>query len=100
MDPESYEYKNRGITLAGDELTFEEADNIFAKRTGQRIPVTYGFLASFALWAIKDIGLMFRFFKAEGFGADIGALRKMGEGLQDFGTWADGSSYGNVESEI
>ena len=94
MNPESSEYKNKGISLAGDELTFEEADQIFAKKTGQGIPVTYGFLASFTLWAIKDIGLMFQFFREEGFAADVGALRKMSEGLQDFGAWIDNSSYG------
>ena len=94
LDPESSEYKNKGISLAGDELTFEEADQIFAEKTGQGIPVTYGFLASFALWALKDMGLMFRFFREEGFAADIGGLRKMSEGLQDFGTWVEGSKYG------
>jgi len=48
------------------------------------------------LWAIKDIGLMFRFFREKGFGADVEKLKAMtaGKGLKDFGMWAEGSTYG------
>ncbi|MCJ1390208.1 hypothetical protein MMC18_003066 [Xylographa bjoerkii] len=96
LEPENPEYKNKAYSLAGDELTWDEAERIFVEKTGQSIPTTYGFLATFALWALKDVGLMFQFFRERGFGADVKRLRGMGagKGLRDFGTWAEGSMYG------
>ncbi|MCJ1403747.1 hypothetical protein MMC11_006970 [Xylographa trunciseda] len=96
LEPENPEYKDKAYSLAGDELTWDEAEKIFVEKTGRSIPTTYGFLASFVLWAVKDVGLMFRFFREKGFGADIEKLKGMqaGRGLKDFGTWTEGSTYG------
>jgi len=87
-------FKNKGISLAGDELTFEEANKIFLEKTGQGIPVTFGFLATLLLWASKDMRLMFKFFVAKGYGADLAAVRNINEGLMDFPTWVERSSFG------
>ncbi|MCJ1315903.1 hypothetical protein MMC15_001223 [Xylographa vitiligo] len=96
MEPENPEYRDKAYSLAGDELTWEEAEGVFREKTGRSIPTTYGFLASFVLWAVKDVGLMFRFIREKGFGADVKRLRgmKAGKGLRDFGMWAEGSMYG------
>lgn len=94
LENDSPVYKNKGISLAGDELTFEEANKIFLEKTGKEIPVTYGFLANFVLWAVKDLGLMFKFFVEKGYGADIATVRRLNKGLKDFPTWVEGSSYG------
>lgn len=41
------------------------------------------------------MGTMFRWFKADGYGADISALREDVKGLQNFATWlADTSEFG------
>lgn len=95
LEPENPAFKNKGFELAGDNLTFEEAQAMFKEKTGKTMPVTYGFLASLLLWGVKDMGLMFRFFREKGFGADIEGLRAMdaGKGLQDFSAWVDGSSH-------
>ncbi|MCJ1473585.1 hypothetical protein MMC13_002236 [Lambiella insularis] len=95
MEPENPEYRNKALLLAGDDLTFDEADKIFKEKTGQGMPTTYGFLASLLLWAVKDMGLMFRFFREKGFGADIEVLKAMdaGKGLQDLSAWIERSSY-------
>ena len=53
------------------------------------MPTTIGTLASFGLWAIKDLGLMFKWFQEEGFGADVAACRKMQPGLLGFGDWIE-----------
>ena len=87
-------FKNQGISLAGDELTFEEANKICLEKTGQEIPVTFGFLSTLLLWASKDMRLMFRFFVIKGYSADIAANRKMNEQLMDFPTWVERSSLG------
>lgn len=86
------EHRNKGLSIASDELTYEEANLIFKKKMGNYMPTTFGTLASFGLWAIKDLGLMFKWFQAEGFGADVAACRKMQPGLLGFGDWIETKS--------
>lgn len=81
------EYNGRAISIAGDELTFGEANEIFLSRLGKDIPRTFNFVGSTLLWAIKDVGLMFTWFEQRGYAADIDALRKEHPGLQSLGDW-------------
>ncbi|RAL61577.1 hypothetical protein DID88_009616 [Monilinia fructigena] len=81
------EYNGRAISIAGDELTFGEANEIFLSRLGKDIPRTFDFVGSTLLWAIKDVGLMFNWFEERGYAADIDALRKEHPGLQSLGDW-------------
>lgn len=87
------ETRNETISLAGDEMTFEEADEIFKEKTGTAIPVTYGGPVQVMLWMMKDLGLMFKFFKAEGFGADVKGLKKRFPGMKGFGEWLDTTEW-------
>jgi hypothetical protein len=78
--PEDAKFKNKAITLAGDEMSFEEADKLWREKTGGGIPTTFSFLASLMLYLISDLRLMFLWFKYNGYRADIKALngnRKM-----------------------
>ncbi|APA05996.1 hypothetical protein SS1G_01591 [Sclerotinia sclerotiorum 1980 UF-70] len=81
------EYNGRAISLAGDELTFGEANEIFQSRLGKDIPKTFSFLGSTLLWAVKDFGSMFTWFEERGYAANIDALKKEHAGLQSFGDW-------------
>ena len=92
LDPDAAEYRNEAISLAGDDLTFEEANKIFKSKTGMEIPTTYGFIASLMLWLSKDVGLMFKFFRETQYGADVEALKRMSN-VTDFSAWVDGSNY-------
>ncbi|KAA8573604.1 hypothetical protein EYC84_005187 [Monilinia fructicola] len=83
------EYNGRAISIAGDELTFGEANEIFLSRLGKDIPRTFNFVGSTLLWAIKDVGLMFTWFEQRGYAADIDALRKEHPGLQSLGRLAE-----------
>ena len=100
LDPEDTTYKNKALSLAGDELTFEEANEIFKEKTGKEIPTTYEFLARMALWAFGEVGTMFRWFRTDGFGADTEKLRSLeaGRGLKKFGVWVEGSHFGKLSS--
>ncbi|KAJ5702184.1 nucleoside-diphosphate-sugar epimerase family protein [Penicillium malachiteum] len=86
------EWKNKFLSLAGDSLTFEEMSKIFYAKTGRRVPTTFGFICTFALWWLPDFGKMFHWFYNSGFGADIPALRKMHPGLKNFETWLETES--------
>jgi uncharacterized protein YbjT (DUF2867 family) len=87
------EFAGRAIGLAGDDLTFEEANAIFREQVGSDIPTTYGIVGSALLWAIKDVGLMFKFWKETGYAADIKSLREEYPGLLSFKDWLKTSSW-------
>lgn len=87
LSPEAY--TNRALSLASDEITYAQAEQIFRDKVGTDIPTTYGFLARAGLWAMKDLGLMFRWFREEGFGADVEGLRREHAGLLRFGEWLE-----------
>jgi uncharacterized protein YbjT (DUF2867 family) len=92
INADKEEYKNKSMSLAGDELTYDEMRSIFEKKTGQPLPTTYAFLAAILHWMSADFGMMFRWFRAVGFAADIPALRKMKPDMKDFGTWLETES--------
>ncbi|KAI0378931.1 NAD(P)-binding protein [Hypomontagnella monticulosa] len=90
MNPE--EYKGKKISLAGDELTFDEFQAIYKEKTGEDLFFTYHFVARIVLWMVKEMGYMFRWFQNVGYGADIAALRKINPDLKDFRKWLDEDS--------
>ncbi|KAE8362111.1 nmrA-like family protein [Aspergillus caelatus] len=83
------EYTARCISLAGDEITFEEMARIYKARTGEDIPMTFGFLAHLLMFMVKDVGNMYRWFYKNGYKADIHMLKKVYPELKDFGTWLE-----------
>jgi hypothetical protein len=85
LSPEKYAGKS--YSLAGDDLTFAEAQKVFKSKLGFEMPMTFGFLASGMLWAIGEVGTMFRWFYTDGYGADIKALREHHPELLSFGDW-------------
>jgi len=87
------ETRNETISLAGDEMTFEQADKVFREKTGKELPVTYGGPVKIMLWMMKDLGLMFKFFKDEGFGSDVKGLKKRFPRMKSFGDWLDTTEW-------
>jgi len=91
------EFAGRAISLAGDELNFEDANATFLKIVGVEIPQTYSFIGWLLLWAIKDVGLMFRFFQDVGYNADIAALRQEHHDLQSFEDWLKTNAFASKD---
>ncbi|KAJ6190088.1 Peptidase C12 ubiquitin carboxyl-terminal hydrolase 1 [Penicillium mononematosum] len=85
MDPE--ESKNHAFSLAGDELTFQQMSDIFKDLTGKDVPTTFRIPVWLMMAAVKDLGVMFKWFRDEGYGADIPALKKSNPSLKTFGDW-------------
>ena len=92
INPTSREYANAALTLAGDSLTYTQAGQVFRQKTGQVMPTTYNIMARAFLWGVKDMGLMFKWFGTDGFGADVPALRKMHPDMLTFGDWVEQKS--------
>ena len=80
-------YSGKAIGIAGDELNFKQAEEVFKKEMGVDMPTTFCAVGSVLKIAMKDIGSMFKWFEKDGYGVDIGKVRKEYPELMDFGTW-------------
>jgi uncharacterized protein YbjT (DUF2867 family) len=87
LNADSPEYKNQAISLAGDSLTPNEAARIFREETGKKLPVTYSWVGGAIRWMVADLHHMFAWFRSDGFGVDVPALRKRYPFLKDFRSW-------------
>ncbi|KAF9890358.1 hypothetical protein FE257_006025 [Aspergillus nanangensis] len=85
-------YKGKAISLAGDELTFEEMRAVFQQKTGRPLPMAFRPVCAFFMAVMKDMGYMFRWFRDEGYGADIARLRAINPEMKDFATWVEKES--------
>lgn len=60
LQPENPDYKNKAISLAGDDLTFDQINEVFKEKLGYPTPTTFEFLANFLKWMMKELGTMFK----------------------------------------
>lgn len=87
MAYDSPQYKNAALSLAGDELSIDEAARMFHEEVGQRLPEAYSWLGGSIRYLVTDLREMFRWFKAEGFGVDLPALKQKYPYMKDFRAW-------------
>lgn len=89
-DPEKFH--NKAITLVGDEITQKEGDVIFQKIYDRPMPTTYSFVSSILMWGVKELGVMFQWFKDVGYGGDTGECRRLNPDMQTLEKWLKESS--------
>ncbi|KAK1718545.1 hypothetical protein BDP67DRAFT_505781 [Colletotrichum lupini] len=82
----------RALGLAGDEIGFDEAEEVFERVVGQRMPRTWGVVGRGVRWAFEDAGRSMEWFEEEGYKADVAMLRGMEPRLQTWETWLRESS--------
>ena len=76
LRPDRADLRNKAISIASDELTFQEADEIFRQEAGMHVGVTYGWLARLIIWAVTDLRTMFAFIDERDYGADLKELAR------------------------
>ncbi len=54
--PEDETYRNKGLSLAGDELTYPQWQKIYKEHTGKNVPTTYGLVGRMLLFMMGDYG--------------------------------------------
>lgn len=87
------EYRNRALSLAGDELTQKNAAKIFKEIVGEEMEMTPCVVGKVLKFAMSDsLGAMFAWFKEVGYGADVQSCRKAHPGMQDYRMWLEKSS--------
>ena len=80
-------FKNRAISLVGDELNYKDAVEVYRKVYGRPLPTTFSLVVSFIRWMATDLGLMVKWFEEVGFAADLEECRRINPGMQNFETW-------------
>lgn len=90
MKPE--QYKGKAISIAGDELTFDGMRSIFEQKTQHSLPMTFRPVCPLFMAMMKDMGYMFKWFRDEGYKADIPSLRSTNPEMMDFATWLEKES--------
>jgi len=83
------EYANKSISLAGDSLSYAEANKVFKEKLGYDLPTTFAFIGTAIMWGVADVGKMFSWFYTDGYGADIKKLKTTHPGLLSFGEWLE-----------
>lgn len=79
--------KNHALSLAGDELAFDQMSEIFKKVTGKNVPTTFRFPVWLMLAGVKELGVMFKWFRDVGYGANIPVLKRLNPRLKNFEDW-------------
>ncbi|KAF1966494.1 putative nucleoside-diphosphate-sugar epimerase [Bimuria novae-zelandiae CBS 107.79] len=92
LQPESQQWRNNSLSLAGDELTYAEYAKIYREKTGEKLPTTYRFIVKIINFLVKEMGNMFAWFRDVGYGAEIPELKKMHPQIKGFGEWLEKES--------
>jgi uncharacterized protein YbjT (DUF2867 family) len=71
LRPDRADLRNTAVSIASDELTFQEIDKIFRQETGEPVGVTYTWLTRLMIWAITDLRTMFAWINEREYGADL-----------------------------
>lgn len=85
--PETDEYRNTAISLAGDELTQQGCNEAFWKALNRPMPIGFAFIGSFIMWMIPEVGTMFQWFKDVGYGADVSQCRRLNSDMLDLASY-------------
>lgn len=94
QNPNSPEYKNQAISIAGAELNYQQANEIFKAKlpgTGD-IPQTFGILGSLVRHHVKEVRTMIDWLEKVGAGASLEETRRLHPDVMDFGTWLEKES--------
>jgi uncharacterized protein YbjT (DUF2867 family) len=74
--PDNTGIRNEALSVASEELSFQEIDLILKRRTGKGAPVTFEWFPVLMIWLVKDLNTMFRFIGERPYGADLPWLKE------------------------
>jgi uncharacterized protein YbjT (DUF2867 family) len=86
--PDRTGIQNQALSVASDELSFDDVNALFVKKTGKGVPVAFSWLAYFMIWMVKDLNTMFSFINERDYGADLAWLKERMEPMT-FAEWID-----------
>jgi uncharacterized protein YbjT (DUF2867 family) len=91
-------FKGKALSLAGDQLTFEEAQAVYREVIGGGIPTNFSLVGSILkLFTLPEMAKLFEWLQVEGQAADITETRDMYPELLDFRAWLQDYSLYQVK---
>ncbi|KAF9741966.1 hypothetical protein PMIN04_001578 [Paraphaeosphaeria minitans] len=88
LDADSAQYRNKAIALAGDDISLAGFETAFREETGKQLPETFGVVGRGLRWALHEqLGIMFDWFKSDGFGVEVREVKATYPFLKDFRQW-------------
>ena len=81
------EYRDFGISIAGDYLTKGEAQQIFKEVVGRDMPMTYWLIARLLLWLNRGLNLMVKWFQEEAVPVDLEEVRRRHPDVSNWATF-------------
>jgi hypothetical protein len=87
VEPERF--KNRAISLAGDELTFPEVKKVYRESVGEDLPETFWILGWLLVNMIKELRLTFKWTADVGSSVNIQELRAVRPEILTFRAWLE-----------
>ncbi|KAL7965246.1 nucleoside-diphosphate-sugar epimerase family protein [Trichoderma sp. SZMC 28014] len=91
------EWTGRGVSLASESYTFDEANAIFQAKVGYPMPEASGLLVRAILAMVPNLGKMFRWIGTEKCEADIPALRAQHPTMLTWPEWIEAHYGGKHE---
>jgi len=86
-------FQGRALSIAGDELNFEKAKVVFKETLGYEMPQTFGLVGWGIKKGVREMGMMFDWFKEVGCKADLKECKGLVPETQDFASWLRESSH-------
>ena len=86
--PDRTGIRNDSLSIASEDMSFEDFDSIYRKKTGKGVPLTFEWLSTVMIWLVKDLNTMFSFINERDYGADLPWLRERLEPTT-VAQWAD-----------
>ena len=80
-------FHNRAISLAGDELTYSQAADLFKDEHHKAMPKAPAVVGTLVQWQTPELKSMFKWFKEVGFKANISECRRIHPEILDFRAW-------------
>ena len=87
LESSSPTFKNKAISLAGDELTYVQAAAIFKEAHGKTMPKSPALIGTLVQWNTPELKSMFDWFKNVGFKADIEECQRIHPAMLNFRAW-------------
>lgn len=75
--------------MAGDELTWEEANQVFKQKLGYEMPLLPRMLALLGKKLVGEIDIMLKWYNVKDFEFDIPKIKRLHPGLLTFGDWLE-----------
>lgn len=86
-------FQGRALSIAGDELNFEKAKVVFKETLGYEMPQTFGLVGWGIKKGVREMGMMFDWFKEVGCKADLKECKGLVPEMQDFASLLRESSH-------